>query len=105
MKINGRDVGFAYTVGVYCDFADYISANPEKTVARATLYEAVLMSQAYNRINGKPESEALTEEELLDLPKYVYDEVAAEMKKAEETGKKRTVEAQEKKEEKASKKM
>lgn len=72
MRINGRDIGFTYTIGVLCDVADYLKAHPDCTNVTLTLYAAVEMSKAYCAING---GEPLTEKELKALPGQMYKEL------------------------------
>lgn len=95
MKINGREVGFLYTVGVFCDINDYVVANPDVSAATAELEKAVFMNRAYNQVHGI--EDGLTVEELRACPLYVLAELREAMKKAEEEGLQRSVEAQEKK--------
>lgn len=94
MKINNREVGFLWSVGAFCDYNDFLVANPETSIARANMKKAVLMSQAYCDANG---GEPLTEKELASQPVYIIDELFPAIKKAEEEGSVRTVETQEKK--------
>lgn len=94
MKINNREVGFLWSVGAFCDYNDFLVANPEVSIARANIKKAVLMSQAYCEANG---GEPLTEKELTSQPVYVIDELFPAIKAAEEAGSVRTVETQEKK--------
>jgi len=96
MKINGREVGFLYTVGAYCDISDYVAANPDVSAASAEVKKAVMMNRAYNESRGITEG-GLTVEELRACPLYVMIELRDEMQKAEDEGLKRTVEAKEKK--------
>lgn len=97
MKINGREVGFLYTVGAFCEISDYVVANSELSAATAELHKAVILNGAYNRAHGITEG-GLTLEELEAAPLFVMADLREAMKKAEEEGLKRTVEAQEKKE-------
>lgn len=95
MKINDKEVGFLWSVGAFCDYNDYLVANPEVSIARANIKKAVLMNKAYCEVYG---GEPLTEAELTSQPVYVIDELFPAIKKAEEEGTVRTVETQEKKE-------
>lgn len=99
MKINGKDIGFAYTVGAYCDINDYVVANPDVSLATANLHKAVIMNRAYNDMHGS--SDSISIEELRQLPFGELDELLKEIKEAEEAGNKRLVEVEEKKQKKA----
>lgn len=99
MRINGKDIGFAYTVGAYCDINDYVVANPDVSAATANLYKAVFMNRAYNDMHGS--SDSITVEELRRLPIGEFEALLEEMKQAEQDGSKRTVETEEKKQKKA----
>ncbi len=95
MKINGKDIGFAYTIGAYCDINDYVVANPDVSMATANLHKAVIMSRAYNDMNGT--TDTITVEELRLLQMSELQQLLDEMKAAEQAGMKRTVETKEKK--------
>ena len=103
MVINGREIGFLYTVGAYCELNDYVVAHPDVSAATANLYKATYVNKAYNDVNGI-EGADLTVEELRKLPAYEMITLMEEMKEAEEKGSIRTVEAQEKKQEKKAQK-
>ena len=92
MRINGREVHFAFTVGSYCDISDYVVANPDVSTATA---------KAYNEAHGIDDN--LTIEELRALPGADMVILSAEMEKAEKEGTERTVEAVEKKQKGTSK--
>lgn len=94
MKINDREIGFLWSVGAFCDYNDYLVANPDVSIARANIKKAVLMNKAYCEANG---GEPITEKDLASQPVYVIDELFPAIKKAEEEGTIRTVETQEKK--------
>jgi len=96
MKINGREVGFLYTVGAFCDINDYVVANPDVSAATAELEKAVILNRAYNEAHGIAEG-GLTVAELRACPLHILADLREEMKKAEEEGLKRSVEAKEKK--------
>lgn len=95
MKIAGKEIHFAYTIGAYCALNDYVVANPDVSAATANIHKAVFMSQAWAKNNGGDKLE--TVDELADLPFNVYLELLQEMKKAEERDTARTVETVEKK--------
>lgn len=95
MKINNREVGFLWSVGAFCDYNDFLVANPDVSIARANIKKAVLMNKAYCEANG---GEPITEKDLASQPVYVIDELFPAIKAAEEAGSVRTVETQEKKE-------
>lgn len=99
MKINGKEIGFAYTIGAYCDINDYVVANPDVSAATANLHKAVFMNRAYNEIHGT--SDTITVTELRGLPIGELEKLLAEMKAAEQEGSTRQVEAEEKKQKEA----
>lgn len=101
MKVNGKEIGFAYTIGAYCDINDYVVANPDVSAATANLHKAVFMNRAYNDMHGS--SDEITVEELRKLPIRDMEELLAEMKAAEQAGSARTVETEEKKQKSAAK--
>ena len=91
MKVNGKEVGFLWSIGAFCDYNDYIVVNPDVSLARANVYKAALMTKAYADANG---GEFLTVEELNGLPVYVLAEIVEEVNKAEQAGSTRTVETE-----------
>lgn len=95
MRINGKEIGLAYTVGAYCDINDYVVANPEVSAATANLYKAVYMNRAYNEMHGS--SDSITVEELRGLTLWELEDLLNAMKEAEQAGSTRTVETEEKK--------
>ena len=103
MKLNGREVGFAYTIGAHCDIADYVVAHPDVSAATARLYKAIYMNRAYNEVHDTNTDE-LTIKELRALPMWQMEEMTAEMDEAEKNDSTRTVEAVEKKQSIAGKK-
>lgn len=90
MKIHDKEVGFIYTVGAFCDYNDYVVANPDVSIATANLKKAELMSKEYARIH--PESNAITVDELRDLMVFELHDVLEAVKAAETAGSKRNVE-------------
>lgn len=89
-----KKTGFLYTVGVHCDFNDYVLAHPSVSIATANIHKAALMSAAYVDANG---GEAITEEELRAMQLYEFEDLMKKVAAAEEASKKRTVETVEKK--------
>lgn len=89
MTVNGKNVGFLYTVGAYCDYNDYVVANPSVSVATASLYKAEIMSREYAKVHG---TDVITVEELRALMVYELKEVLDAVTEAEKAGTKRTVE-------------
>ena len=97
MKINGKEINFSYTIGVFCDYSDYCAANPQVSLARANVYKALYMNRAYARAHEG--AETITIDEITDLPFSKHEELLEAMKQAEEAGNKRSVETVEKKRE------
>lgn len=92
MIINGKDIKFKSTIGSHCDFMDYCAANPEVSMMRANVYKAVFMNAAF--VNGHPDAEKITVEEIMNLPKQDYDRLMAAVAEAEKEGNRQTVETQ-----------
>lgn len=90
MKINGKEIGFEYTIGAFCDFSDYCASNPEVSMARAQMYKALFMNRAYTETHEG--AEAITIDEIMHLSQGDYAALMDAIKKAEDAGKKRTVE-------------
>lgn len=102
MKINGREVGFVWTVGAFCDYNDYVVAHEGVSVARANVEKAAAMSREYSRIHAG--AEPLTVEEINSLPVYEFVAILKETEAAEQAGSVRTVETEEKKQKNADRK-
>lgn len=92
MQINGREIGFFYSVWAHCEFNDWIVKNPSSSYASAIVQKAVIMSKAYNDLHGIKEP-PLSTKELLGLPKAVFDELQIETDLAEKRDSERTVES------------
>ena len=90
MKIHDKEVGFLYTVGAFCDYNDYVVANPEVSVATANLYKAAIMSKEYAKVHEG--AEPVTVDELRSMMVYDLQEVLDAVKAAEVAGTKRNVE-------------
>ena len=94
MKINNREVMFAYSIGAHCDFSDWVVTHQDSSGARAQVVKAVMMHKAYLDQTGE-KVEPLTEKEVRGLPVYVLKEMIEEMKAAEARDSERTVEVDE----------
>lgn len=92
MQINGRDIGFFYSVWAHCEYNDWIVKHPNSSYASAVLQKAMIMSKAYNDLHGI-EEEPLDVKEILNLPAYVFNELLAETDAAEKRDSERTVES------------
>ena len=90
MIINGKEYGFFYSVWAHCEFNDWVVKNPTASVASAMIQRAVFMSKAYADAHGGP---VLSAKDVLNLPKYVFDELIAETDAAEKRDSERTVES------------
>ena len=101
MKVNGKEIGFLWSIGAFCDYQDFVVSNPDVSLARANVRKAEMMSRAYADAFG---GEFVTVEELDKLPVYVLGEIIEEMQTAEEAGNVRTVETEEKKPKSAARK-
>ena len=95
MKINDREVDFAYTVGAHCDFSDWVVAHQDSSSIHAYIIKAIIMHRAYLELTGDTTTKALTEAELRALPGYVYTELFEAIKAAEARDTERTVEVAE----------
>ena len=91
MVINGKEYGFFYSVWAYCEFNDWVVKNPKASLASAMIQRAVIMSKAYADVNGG--GPVLNAKEIMNLPKYVFDEIIAETDRAEKRDSERTVES------------
>lgn len=90
MKIHDKEIGFLYNVGAFCDYNDYVVANPSVSVATAELYKAEIMSREFAKAH--PGAEVITVDELRDLMVYELKDVRDAVKAAEDAGTKRNVE-------------
>lgn len=90
MKIRDKEIGFLYTVGVYCDYNDYVLANPSVSIATAELYKAEIMSRAYAKANEG--ADVITVDDLRDLMVYELKDIMDAVDAAEKEGTKRLVE-------------
>lgn len=89
MKVNGKDIGLLYTVGVLCDHQDWNAQNPKKP-ATSGLVKLELMSRAYAaRHNTK---DYVTVAELQQLMPYELEELLKEAVEAEKAGTERKIE-------------
>lgn len=82
MTINGREIGLMYTIGVHCDYSDFLIKNPDVSVAAALIEKAVLMNKAYLDASGS-HTAPLTREELRGLPFWQFAELSNAIKKQE----------------------
>lgn len=90
MKVNGKEIGFLYTVGALCDYTDWCVSNPKKSTVSASLVKAEYMSREFARANGT--KDIVTADELRKLLPYELEEILAEVQKAEEKGSRRQIE-------------
>ena len=91
MIINGKEYGFFYSVWAHCEFNDWVVKNPNSSYASAIIQKAVIMSKAYCDIHGG--GNILDAKDVMNLPKYVFDELIAETDAAEKRDSERTVES------------
>ncbi|MDO4749983.1 MAG: hypothetical protein Q4A39_03985 [Eubacteriales bacterium] len=101
MRINGREVGFAWTTGAYVDYNDWIVRNTSASVTRARIERAAIMNAEYNRIHKDEATKPLTVAEIRDLPVYVTEELFKVTDEVVERESKREVETEESKEKNA----
>lgn len=95
MKINDREVRFAYTTGAHCDFSDWVVTHQDSSGAHAQVVKAVMMHKAFLEMTGDKTTPALTEKEVRGLPLYEFKQLIEEMKAAEARDSERTVEVDE----------
>lgn len=93
MKINGRDVHFAYTIGAKCDFEDWYVMHENSSVSTAIVERALIMNRAWINANN-PKEKPLTREELRNLPANEFDALAAALDVQEKKDSRQTVEAE-----------
>lgn len=94
MKVNGREIGFAWTAGAYVDYNDWIVRNSNSSVVRARVQRVIIMNEEYNRIHNDS-AKALTVEEIRGLPVYELEDLFAETDRIVEADGKRQVETKE----------
>ncbi len=92
MVINGKEIGFLYNVGAFCDYTDWCVANPKASVASAELVKTEYMSRAFAKVNGI--DNFITVAELRDLMPYELADILANVKKAEQEGSKRQIDTE-----------
>lgn len=93
MQIKGKEIGFLYTVGAFCDYADWCVANAKASTASAELVKAEYMSRAYAEANGT--KDIITVKELRSIMPYELTEIMAEVAKAEKAGRERQIDTEE----------
>lgn len=91
LEINGREIGLSYSVWAHCEFNDWVVKNAERSYVSAIVQKAAIMSKAYCRIHG---GEPLTVKEILDLPEYVFEDLAIAVNDQEKADSTRTVEVE-----------
>lgn len=92
MQINGREVGFRYTVQAHIESTEFAQKNPEAALARVYALVAVRCSESWARING---GTPLTEDEVLDLDFETFEKIRDEIDAQITVDSKTTVEAAE----------
>lgn len=95
MKIAGKEIHFAFTIGAQVAYQEYEIANPGVSAITKDVHLAMLLSQAWAKNNGGDKIESF--DELDGLPFYMYLEMVQEMKEAIARDSTRTVETVEKK--------
>ena len=95
MKINDREVCFAYTTGAHCDFSDWVVTHQDSSAAHAQIVKACIMHRAFLEMTGDKTTSALTEKEVRNLPVYEFKAMLEEIKVAEARDSERTVEVAE----------
>ena len=95
MKINDREVLFAYTTGAHCDFSDWVVTHQDSSGAHAQIIKAVIMHKEYLAMVGDKTTPPLTEKEVRALPLYEFKQMLDEIKAAEARDSERTVEVAE----------
>lgn len=95
---DGRELHFFYSIGVLCDYSDFVLRNPsgDVSVARATIKKAVLMHKAYIDATGSEET-PVTEKEIASLPLYAFAELQTVLDAQEKADSERKIEADPKK--------
>lgn len=89
MIINGREIGFKYTIGVLCDISEYVAANPNVINANVMIKTAVEMSEAWCEEHG---GDPLTIDEIRKLDGRLYEELEKAVTKATEKDSKTEIE-------------
>lgn len=72
ITIGGRKYGLKYTVGAWIAYSEYVASGAAKSVVKAAMKKAILMSEAYCAENG---GQPLTLEAISSMPAYVAQEI------------------------------
>ncbi len=75
MKINGKELGLAYTVGAHCEWDSYIVKNQQTAVSEAQIERIMIMHRAWCRANKVPDAQKVTRDEILSQPNRIFDEM------------------------------
>lgn len=81
MLINGKEIGFYYSVWAHCEFADYLLSHKDVSIARAMMQKALIMNEAY--VKAGRGGDRLTPEDFEDLPIKAYSEIETALKNQE----------------------
>lgn len=90
MTINGKEIGFLFNVGAYCDYSDWVVANKSASVASAQLVKAEYMSRAWAAEHNS--KDYLTVAELRKMMPYELEEILKAVEAAEKAGSQRQIE-------------
>lgn len=90
MIVNGKEVGFLFNVGAYCDYSDWVVVNKSASVASAKLVKVECMSRAWAAERNS--KDYLTVAELRKMMPYELEEILEAVEAAEEAGSQRQIE-------------
>lgn len=91
MIINGQEYGFFYSVWAHCEYSDWLVTHQEVSIARATIQKAIIMNEAYRKVNGGP---SLKADDIINLPAREFTRLDAELTRQQAEDTKVTVEAE-----------
>lgn len=91
MILNGVEYGFYYSVWAHCEYSDWLVSHQEVSIARATVQKAIIMNEAYRKLNGGPQ---LKPEDIINLPAREYTALEAELTRQQAEDTEVTVEAE-----------
>lgn len=89
MIINGKEIGFYYSVWAHCELSDYIVSHPDVSATRGIMQKALIMNKAYVKAFG---GETLMVADFENLPASVFIEIQKAISEQEAKDSKITVE-------------
>lgn len=94
MLINGKEIGFYYSVWAHCEYMDYLVSHKEVSVPHAIMQKALILNEGY--IKAGRGGDRLTPDDFEDLPASAFFEIQDALTKQEAEDSKVSVEAKDK---------